>query len=190
MGVIFYIQRMRFIITIAVDTYRQQGTILERRGLLDITTIHDDALVEIIRNRLQDKDLDELEEQIGPFMGGIAIATDHEVHITPMCCGDIGDISDWEAIPEAEPGKWVMLWIGHPWIYYRTSEHNIDFSNYCEQTPADDAPPFITISRADFQREIAKVRVEQDHFKDRVQQALDLIGIENTAQIAAQMTRW
>lgn len=105
-----------------------------------------------------------------------------------MCCGDIGGLREWEEIPEAEPGKWIMLWVGHPWVYYRRQAQTIEFSDYCETTPEEDIQPLITISTTDFLPEIARIKSEQGHFQDRIRQALIRMRMENSEQMAAQMT--
>jgi hypothetical protein len=158
--------------------------------LVDIRTINDDELAEILKHQLRDVELSEFEEQIGIISGGIVLEENGVIYITPNCCGDIGNIEGWERIFEKRLSEWSQLWIGHPWIYYRNNNGLIEFSDHTESSLEDlkDIKVLIGISEVDLQRKVAGIRKQQDHFEYSIRKALDKMGIENAERISKLMT--
>ncbi|MEN7546988.1 hypothetical protein AAG747_03665 [Rapidithrix thailandica] len=64
--------------------------------------------------------------------GGIVVKMEDEFPIEPTCCGDLGNLLEWENIFKEGTEKWQPLWIGHPWIFYRKTNNKIEFSDYFE----------------------------------------------------------
>ncbi len=98
--------------------------------LVDINLITNAELKEILKSELKEVDLENYEEQVGRICGGIVVKINNEFPIEPTCCGDIGNISEWERIFKEENHEWEQLWIGHPWVFYRKDKDNIEFSDY------------------------------------------------------------
>lgn len=71
--------------------------------LVDIRTI-DDLELEKVK-------FDECEDQVGSLYGGVVIKSENSIIITPMCCGDIGNLREWEQILESQNNIWKQLWI-------------------------------------------------------------------------------
>ncbi|MCF6406821.1 hypothetical protein L3C95_28240 [Chitinophaga filiformis] len=134
--------------------------------------------------------MSDFEEQVGIISGGIVLEENHRIYIEPTCCGDIGNIVEWEDIHTKLPGEWNQLWIGHPWIYYRTDQQVIEFSGYSESTREElkNTPLLISVSQQDLQGELQKIRLQQDHFELRIQKTLAKMGIDNCERIANLMT--
>lgn len=163
-----------------------------RKGsyLVDIRTINDDELAEILKNELKEVELSDFEEQVGKIYGGIVLEENTMIYIEPSCCGDIGDIKEWESIFEKELNKWNQLWIGHPWVYYRKDNGIIEFSNYTESNLEDlkDIEILIRVSEFDLQTELKQIREQQNGLEFRIRNVLDKMGIVNSEQISKLMT--
>ncbi|WPV64062.1 MULTISPECIES: hypothetical protein [unclassified Chitinophaga] len=155
--------------------------------LVDITSINDDELIEIIKKHLEEVEMETYEDQVGKLCGGIALIENDQFYIKPNCCGDIGNLTDWEDMLEAPEGEWKQLWIGHPWVYYRPASQVIEISDYTESM--EKISLLITISKSDLQRELKKIRLEQENFEKRIQQALEKMGVGESEEIAKLMTR-
>lgn len=163
-----------------------------RKGsyLVDIGTISDDDLVEIVKSELKDVELSDFEEQVGKINGGIVLMDNGEIYIEPMCCGDIGNIKEWENIFPNATHQWNQLWIGHPWIFYRKDNQIIEFSNYTESDPGDfkENEILVSVSQSELQTELKKIVEQQNDFEFRIRKTLDRMGIANAEQISKLMT--
>jgi hypothetical protein len=158
--------------------------------LVDISTINNAELEEILRNELEDVDLWDFDQQVGSMIGGIVLEERDVLYIEPSCCGNISNILEWADIPEKQSTEWNQLWIGHPWIYYRNNNGIIEFSDYTESNPEDlkDIKVQIGVSQPDLQKELDKVRLQQDEFTHRIKKVLDKMGIEHAQAISKLMT--
>lgn len=163
-----------------------------RKGayLVDIETINDDELVENLKNELSEVELFDVEEQVGKIIGGIALAENNTIYMEPQCCGDIGNITEWESIFDNEWNVWNQLWIGHPWVYYRKNSGIIEFTNYTESNPGnfEEVDILVRVAESDLQIELKKIREQYNYFEYRIRKALDKMGIANAEQISKLMT--
>jgi hypothetical protein len=163
-----------------------------RKGsyLVDIRTVNDNELVEILKSELKDVELSDYDEQVSGMCGGIVLEENNTIYIEPSCCGDIGNIKEWESIFESELTKWNQLWIGHPWIYYRKDNKIIEFSNYTESNPEDfkENEILIRVSQLELEIELRKAREQQNNFEFRIRHTLEKMGIVNAEQISKLMT--
>lgn len=158
--------------------------------LVDITSIGDNELMQIVKNQLKDVDLEEYEEQVGQILGGIVVKTDDEFLIEPTCCGDIGNIREWESIFEAECNKWKTLWIGHPWIFYRRGNGIIELSDYSDSN-FEDLKEVIILTQVlekDLKHKLQKIKEQQIEFEKRIQLCLINLEIPNSSEIAKLLT--
>ena len=105
-----------------------------RKGswLVDIETINDNELEEILRNELNKIGLEDFKDRVSIICGGIVVEEGDDLLIEPTCCGDIGNIVEWEGIFESESNDWTQLWIGHPWLFYRKENGYVEFSDYTD----------------------------------------------------------
>ena len=159
-------------------------------NLVDITTINEHELEEIIKHELKDVDIDEYEDEVGRICGGIAIKINNQCLITPNCCGDIGNIRDWEDIFTEGKTTWQMLWIGHPWIFYRRQNGHIEFSDYHEANleDIDNLKIILTIKEADLKKELILLKKQQIAFEQKIKKVLDKLAINPSDKIAKCMT--
>lgn len=110
--------------------------------------------------------------------------------IEPTCCGDIGNLYEWEEIFESSDTNWKQLWIGHPWIFYRKANNEIEFSDYYEVNIDEikNIRSILKISIDDLKNKLDIAKNEQIDFERKIQIILEEMGIENSNQIAKLMT--
>ncbi len=158
--------------------------------LVDIETIKDAELEEIVSNELKEVEWKDFEEQVHRMSGGIVVKENGVSCIEPMCCGDIGNMNGWLAIFEAQPNEWTQLWIGHPWLYYKRENDMVAFSDYTESTPADFSglEVHFQFAEEEFKQELQKIAGQLKRFELRIRAILDKMGILNAERIAKLMT--
>lgn len=100
--------------------------------LVDIETIDEENLQMILETNLQEIDLEKFEDEVPIFDGGIVLTENDKILIEPNCCGDIGNINEWQRILDNKTSDWSDLWIGHPWIFYRKQNGKVQFSDYSD----------------------------------------------------------
>ncbi len=168
--------------------------IKENSYFVDVETISDEALTIILDKELEvllEKNINEInweeykDEQV--FLhGGLVLEYENKVIIEPTCCTDLGDISNWEEIKTAPEDKWIMLWIGHPWIFYRRKNTIIEFSDYT-QTEKGLFPKY-QLNLAEFYQALEKIKLKKAQFEKRVKQILEEMNLKHAAEIAQGIT--
>lgn len=158
--------------------------------LVDINSIGNTELEEIIKNELKEVDLADYQEQVGVICGGIVIKIEDEIVITPSCCGDIENICEWENIVKETSKDWKQLWIGHPWIFYKKEKGIIEFSDYYESNLEDikEVKSVLKIQEKDFVAQLRLIKKQQIEFENSIQITLDKLAIKNSKEIAKLMT--
>lgn len=163
-----------------------------RKGsyLVDIETINDQELEEIVKNELKEVELDDFEEQVCRICGGMVIIENEILLIEPTCCGDLSIINQWESIFEDKSNAWQQLWIGHPWLFYKKEKGNVAFSDYTELNLEDfkDIKSKFQFSEEELKKEIGIIRIGQNKFENRICNILNKMGINNSERIAKLMT--
>jgi hypothetical protein len=163
-----------------------------RKGsyFVDIETINDNELEEIVKNELKEVELEDFEEQVSRICGGIVIIENNISLIEPTCCGDIGNIKEWESIFEDKSNGWNQLWIGHPWVFYKKENGNIEFSDYTDLNLEDfkDIKSKFQFAEEELKKEVEKIRSQQNRFEHRIHKILDKIGIINSERISKLIT--
>lgn len=163
-----------------------------RKGsyLVDIETIHEHALEEIIKNHLKEVEPDDFEDQTGRLSGGIVVKMDDRFLIEPTCCGDIGNIKEWENMLENGSPDWTQLWIGHPWVFYKKFNQMIEFSAYTESELKDfkDMTAVIELPETDLRMKLNQLRKQQNDFESRIRNMLNQMETPHAERIAKLMT--
>lgn len=155
--------------------------IIDGLGMIDITTIELTELMIILKNHLQDVDTNNVDE-IHPLEGGIVIQQE-EKSIVPQCCVSLSDYKAWEAFLEEKPQEWSEIWIGHPWIYARIVQGQIEISEYCEYNPPTGHPVW-RVNLKKFEEVFEKVIFKIKQFKQVVAEVLHQIGVVNSHLVA------
>ena len=74
------------------------------------------------------------EEGIIPpsFEGGVVFTSNDKIIMTPQCCVSLQDHKEWSGIKSTD--SFERIWLGHPWIYYKTQGKDILFTRLIEKT--------------------------------------------------------
>ncbi|EDP94858.1 hypothetical protein U8527_14995 [Kordia algicida OT-1] len=154
-----------------------------------IDTIEDKELEIIVATYLKDKKLTEYEDCLNAFFGGIVLKEGSEIIIQPQCCGDISDITKWETIGEMNSRNWKQLWIGHPWVYVKKQNADIEFTEYTEDDKEmEELKIQYKASQEIIVEEFQKARKILIDFQQRIYQILKKKNIENALEIAKIIT--
>lgn len=158
--------------------------------LVDIETIGDQELEIILRKELMEIDLANAEDEVGRLSGGIVVREHEQFLIEPTCCGDLGNLKEWERIFENESTDWTLLWIGHSWIFYKRKNRKIKFSNYTNLNNYDNKliKEIAEYSEKSLHKELIKIQKQQYKFERRICQTFSNIKISNNELIAKIMT--
>lgn len=154
--------------------------------LVDITSIQNEELEVIVKNELKDIELEDYKDQVGSLCGGIVLKINQEFLIEPTCCGDIGNIWEWEKMLKEKAESWRQLWIGHPWIFYRKVKEKIEFSDYYEANIEDliNVQPILEIQVEELKSKLKTVKNQQIEFENKISVILKNLRIKNSKQIA------
>lgn len=163
-----------------------------RKGswLVDIETINDNELEEILRNELNKIGLEDFRDRVSIICGGIVVEEGDDLLIEPTCCGDIGNIVEWEGIFESESNDWTQLWIGHPWLFYRKENGYVEFSDYTDLNLEDfkDIKSKFQFLEEALKKELENIRNGHNKFESRIRSVLDKMVIDNSGRISKLMT--
>ena len=156
----------------------------------------------------------QLPENVRPaaFCGGVILTAGDRILVTPQCCVGLEDHVEWSRIQPSE--DFQHIWIGHPWMYYKTLEDKIFFTRLIEKdfdgktwkhyTKADNCLMNDFSERidkeakevldediqfvADFeetQQAIKGLREELQRFESRVRKVVSALAVSNPEEMAA-----
>jgi RNAse (barnase) inhibitor barstar len=155
--------------------------------LVDIETLSDFELQAVVKNELKDLDDDlDYEEQISSICGGIVLQINGEFVISPSCCGDLSDLTNWENMLHAEHGQWHQLWIGHPWLYYKRHNNIVEFSDYYEEN-LDAIPDIQTkykVNEHELETALKAIIDNQNKLKIKISRILQMLNMDNADKLA------
>lgn len=182
----WYKHWIKAVSTIDLDFHTLDG----ESYFVDIETIDDRNLKIILEVDLQEIDLDDFKDQIMPFDGGIVLKENDKILIKPTCCGDIGNIKEWQRILENESKEWSDLWIGHPFVFYKKENGKIQFSDYSDLNLNEflDIKPIFEIDESNLRIEFEKVKQQQIKFKIKISEILKKMKIDDSERISELMT--
>lgn len=161
-------------------------------------------------SKTDEEDEAEEEEDLPTSLGGGVILTSHDqIFITPQCCTSLQDHQEWLDIAQSDTFKFI--WLGHPWIYYKTEGENILFTRLIEKrwgtwrhynTPTNsyimdssdkiekaekeitDADLKYCINYIELQQALAQLKSDLERFQNRLEQICIRLGVVNPAKIA------
>jgi hypothetical protein len=154
--------------------------------LINLNNIKDEDLEIILVKELKEIDLDKYEDEILPFDGGLVIKNEtNKTIIQPQCCGDLGNIKDWLDTYSKVTNTWTKLWIGHPWIYIRKKNNNIELSNYneLEQEEPENIEVAYKIDTVIFSKKLNELIEKQKEVESRIKGILNKVSISNSNAI-------
>ncbi|PWN60393.1 hypothetical protein [Chryseobacterium viscerum] len=166
-------------------------TIEKESYLVDIETIDDETLKMIVEAKIEDMESEESEEDVFvmPFDGGIVLKMENEILIQPNCCGDISNIEDWKSIFKNPSSEWRDIWIGHPWVLYKTENGKVCFSEYTESNIEDieNIEIVAKVDESELKAELEKVIRHQINFKNRILSILKMMNYKYPEKVSQQL---
>lgn len=97
-----------------------------------------------------------------PLCGGLSLMVDDKAFILPMCCGDLGDLAEWDrAIRTQGPSK---IWRGHPSLACEVAEGRAVITEEWEYPPAPENLAELTASVEQLVSALAAVRLDVEQF--------------------------
>ncbi|KFF10837.1 hypothetical protein [Flavobacterium hydatis] len=151
---------------------------------VDLNTLNDNELKIILLKTLTEIDLENIDDEISHLFGGIVLKFNDQILIQPNCCCDIGNLSEWLKILISKENEWHQLWIGHPWVFFKTVDDLIYFSDYTEKNEAQNLDEKFSISKVLFEKNLKKIKQEQEEFKIRIERNLIELNIQQPKEIA------
>lgn len=112
-------------------------------------------------------------EFVGSLSGGYILRTSDGREILPQCCGDLANITEWEAAAEWGSSQWKQVWIGHPWIYVRSLGAKLEFSFRESNYPPE--VDTVTVVRQELRKALIKARTQVNKFGQKLEPVLSTL---------------
>lgn len=124
-------------------------------------------------------------DEVGALSGGYVLS--HEgATLLPGCCGDLGNLEEWERAATDLNDSWTMLWIGHPWTFVRSSHETLRFVEPSEQQDADGLNEILSLSRPALRDAVRRASDERNRFIERL---LPIVQAFNPTVAATDLAR-
>ena len=159
---------------------------IERRNpnsfYINVLDLSDENLILFLKKHLEDEKENPMDEMI-KLRGGTIVLDAQELLFSPTCCTDITDYNNWLDLEKTDEFK--SIWIGHPWILYKTKEEIIYLTDYLEANG-----DVIDDSKIKYQSTIKAVQDQATHlenimndFEIRVNLLLKELGLDDYDKI-------
>ncbi len=110
-------------------------------------------------------------DEIAPPSGGYVLEHGEE-RLFPGCCGDLGNLEEWQKAAGHTSREWAMIWIGHPWVYVRAWGDRLQLSRTTEEGADDGHEVAVEIDRASLANAVVQAERDRVDFGARVEAAL------------------
>lgn len=158
---------------------------------VDVTTISEQELEIILKQKLENIEWDFFEEQLSPFSGGIILKEKDSFLLEPTCCSDIGNLKNWNEILTAPALEWQQLWVGHPWVYFYKNNDTISFSDYTESSLDEvnfTINPQFSIPESALQMQLLSIFKQAEELELRILKALFKMKVSQPERVAKLIT--
>lgn len=115
--------------------------------------------------------------------GGLALFSEGKLLVTPTCCSDLGNLSEWRDAAGHRDSEWRMLWIGHPWLSVRYEGNLLVLS---EPHESDTPSGLWTVDAGVLDRAVDTAEVELERFSRRLERVLTDLGSGDQARRLAR----
>ncbi len=116
-----------------------------------------------------------LQEAVSALSGGYALMDGSEVLVEPSCCGDLGNLAEWQKVPHTDDSEWHDLWIGHPQLRFRVTEDEAEIEERQEYNQPRH-PRHFSISVEKLRVALQEAAIAQRDFEGKVRDALESIS--------------
>lgn len=145
----------------------------EYNNELILSKVSDELIVETINYHIEEIEPKDYHDQISPFDGGLRIEKNGTI-IEHQCCSELNDYINWKKVITDKTTKWKEIWIGHPSIYYRYNEKEIELSEYYDTNPNyENIEIKMSFEISDFIFKLEKALSELEKFKVRVYKLIE-----------------
>jgi hypothetical protein len=140
---------------------------------LILSKVTDELLKATIDTHIEEIKSENYLDQIVPFDGGLRIESESLI-IEHQCCSELNDYQNWAKIISEKSQKWKEIWIGHPSVFYRIKENEIELSEYYDDSPKEkDILVKMVLNKSDFVNGLEKALSELETFKENVYRIVD-----------------
>jgi hypothetical protein len=118
-----------------------------------------------------------VEDSPGALSGGLACFDGERLLFTPTCCSDLRNRDGWQTALDTPCETWQMLWIGHPWLYYRHRGAHLEWTDLMEGEP-DEAQWSLGV--ASLALALAEATRQLDLFAERIEKVIQPLGADRS----------
>ena len=157
---------------------------ISKSNYVNTNSISNSDLMIILKDHMERNGPGEYSDSMSPLYGGVLLLNNDEIMISPNCCTDMVDHYQWLEIEPTKIPK--QIWIGHPWIFYKTEGTEIIFSNFVEKNSEDLLPEDLILkgSLNQILEEAEKLKEYVSNFETQVRNCLTEIGHEKPGAMA------
>ena len=143
----------------------------------------------ILRVEFADVTVDDALEELGALSGGFVLSHTHGA-ILPSCCGDLGNLAEWQMAADHVAADWKDVWIGHPWTHVRSEGETLVFTEPRESHATEELVEVARMPRHDLQTAIATAARQLDAFGARLAPLVDEFRFDvSTERIVDMLVR-
>lgn len=161
---------------------------------ISINEFNDDNLKKLVKWDLNKRFNPEYDEFISAYLtkeslyswfsGGYLLKNKDANLIHPKCCVGFEDFTDWENIKNKKNNVWEMLWIGHPWVFYKLEENRIIISEFTESEPLiENCESWLSIDKTELIQAINKGRNNLEDFLIKIKNIVEELSKETGTNI-------
>ena len=162
--------------------YRSIKPIHPKSFYVNVKEINSEDLKLFLIKHLKNEEENEMDEMLR-IKGGTIVLNSKNLIFNPTCCTDITDFDNWINIEETKVFK--SIWIGHPWVLYKTINEKIYLTDYIESNGdvTDDSKIKYEIAGEDYLSKTKMLKRTMKEFEKEVLKCLKEIGIEEYIKV-------
>jgi hypothetical protein len=149
---------------------------------VNVNDINSNDLKLYLTKHIENEQENEMDEMLR-IKGGTIVLNSNNLIFNPTCCTDITDFDNWINIEQTEVFK--SIWIGHPWVLYKTKNEKIYLTDYIEANGdvTDDSKIKYEISVKDYSSKTEILKKTMYKFEQEVLNCLKEIGIKEYIKV-------
>lgn len=164
--------------------FEELQTVSPSSYFVEIEKVSKNNLKLFLEKHLEREKENEMDEMLRLGGGTILFESGKEL-FSPNCCTDITDYNNWINLKHSE--NFETIWIGHPWVLYKTVADNIYLTDYIEANGDELGVESIKykVNFPLFLKEASSLTSKMNHFEKRVKDCLQELGEREYEKITA-----
>lgn len=164
--------------SIKLAGYKSIKPIHPKSFYVNVKEINSNDLKLFLKKHLENEEENEMDEMLR-IKGGTIVLNSNDLIFNPTCCTDITDFENWINLEKTEVFK--SIWIGHPWVLYKTNNEKIYLTDYIEANGdvTDDSKIKYEISYEDYSNKTQMLKITMNEFEKEVLRCLKEIGVKD-----------